>query len=241
MPESSHVLESLPAYALGSLAADEARLVAQHLNGCHICRTEMHAFQNVTDQLSLLIPKALPSARLKARLMDQIQSENPKRTVPSRSTDRRVSNRLLPVGAFASLFLIVVLAVSNLLLWQRINSPEFMTGPLGMRAVPLQNSDAAPNGSGFVIISSDGDNGVLVVDELPPLDADYEYQAWLVRDGQSSSGAVFAVDEDGYRGVRLTPLESLLVYSEINITIEPVGGSANPTGERVLSGPLFNP
>ena len=241
MSENFHVLESLPGYALGSLDEEDARLVTEHLTGCHICRTELGAFENVADQLPLVVPQAIPSDGLKLRLMRQVQDVNMNRTPQSISTDRRFSGRLLPVGVLTGLLLIVALAVSNILLWQKINHPEFIRGPLGMRAIPLQNSGAAPNASGFVVIGPDGENGVLVVDELPPLDANHEYQAWLVRDGQSSSGAVFSVDEHGYRGVRITALDSLLIYSEINITIEPAGGSGEPTGEWVLSGSLFNP
>lgn len=241
MSESFHVLESLAAYALGSLDEEDARLVTEHLTGCYLCRTELVAFQKVADQLPLVVPDMLPSDGVKIRLMKQAQGVNMNRTPQSTSAASLASGRLLPVGAFVGLLLIVVLAISNILLWQKINHAEFITGPLGMRAIPLQNSGAAPQASAFVVISSDGMNGVLVVDELPPLDVNHEYQAWLMRDGKSSSGAVFSVDEKGYRGVRITAQETLLVYSEINITIEPVGGSEEPTGERVLSGSLFNP
>jgi anti-sigma-K factor RskA len=82
---------------------------------------------------------------------------------------------------------------------------------------------------------------VLVVDQMPPLEAGHEYQLWLVQDGQSTSGAVFAVDESGYRGVRIAAAESLLEYASVRVTIEPAGGSAAPTGEQVLGGSLFNP
>jgi hypothetical protein len=239
MLESFHIFESLPGYALGSLDEEETRLVTEHLTGCHLCRTELEAFQRVADHLSLMVPEALPSTGLKPRLMKRIQGLNMKRQ--PLSSARRLSVRPLPIGAFVGLLLIVVLAVSNILLWQKIDHPELLTGPLGMRAIALQNSDAAPDASGFVVIGADGTNGVLVVDELPSLDAKHEYQAWLERDGKSTSGAVFSVDEYGYRGVRITSLESLLVYSEISVTIEPVGGSDGPTGEQVLKGSLFNP
>jgi anti-sigma-K factor RskA len=63
----------------------------------------------------------------------------------------------------------------------------------------------------------------------------------LERDGRSTSGAVFSVDEDGYRGVRITAPASLFLYSGISITVEPAGGSESPTGGQVLSGSLFNP
>lgn len=238
MQDDIHVLESLPAYALGSLDEIEARLVAEHLESCLMCRAELSEFQTVVDHLGLVVPNASPSADLKSRLMERVQGPSLRR---SQSTRWHFPQRLLPVAGIVSLLLIVVLAVSNLLLWQRMNTLEVLSGPLGMRAIALENTTAAPGASGFVIISSDGENGVLVVDELPVLEAEREYQLWLVRDQQVTSGAVFSVDEDGYRGMRIEAPQSLLTYSEVQVTIEPAGGSAVPVGEKVLGGSLFNP
>lgn len=236
--EDKHVLESLPAYALGSLDASEARLVDEHLAGCQICRSELHAFQDVAGQLALTAPQAVPSGELKSRLMERIQSLDLSQSNPERW---RFAKRLIPIGAIVSLVVIATLAVSNLLLWNRLDQLQVLSGPLGMRAIALQNTDAAPNASGFVVIGADGDNGVLVVDELPALDAQREYQLWLIRNGSSTSGAVFSVDESGYRGMRIEAPQTLLAYSSVRVTIEPTGGSAHPTGEQVLIGSLFNP
>ena len=139
------------------------------------------------------------------------------------------------------LVLIVVLLASNILLWQRLTQLEVLTGPLGMRAIVLQNTDVAPQASAFVIISSDGGNGVLVVDELPQLEAGREYQLWLVRGDEILSAAVFNVDESGYRGLRIEAPESLLAYSAVRVAVEPAGGNVQPAGEEVLAGSLFNP
>ena len=238
MMEEMHVLESLPAYALGSLDESEAKMVAQHLAGCHICRSELQAFQEVAGQIALTAPQAELAGDLKPRLMERIHGLNQARARPKKW---HFPERLVPLVAIASLVLIAILAVSNLFLWQRLDQLEVLAGPLGMRAVALQNTDAAPTASGFVIISADGENGVLVVDELPELDAQREYQLWLVRNGSNTSAAVFSVDESGYRGMRIESPQSLLVYSSVLVTIEPVGGSAEPHGEQVLAGSLFNP
>jgi anti-sigma-K factor RskA len=81
---------------------------------------------------------------------------------------------------------------------------------------------------------------VLVVDKLQPLAENQEYQVWLQRDSTEISGGTFAVDEDGYRGLRIVAPESLLTYTSVEVTIEPAGGSSNPTGPQVLNGSLFN-
>lgn len=243
MSDKTHVLELLPAYALECLDEAETRLVVEHLAGCHLCRTELRSFQDVTEQLALMVPEARPDSDLRARLQQRIQSLHETRPRSTHTQSKRQSffGSLMPVGAILGLVLMVVLLASNILLWQRLNHLEMLTGPLGMRAIALRNTDAAPQASAFVIISSDGENGVLVVDELSPLDADHEYQLWLVRGQESTSAAVFSVDESGYRGMRIEAPESLFAYSAVRVTIEPTGGSAQPAGEEVLHGSLFNP
>jgi anti-sigma-K factor RskA len=243
MTEETHVLELLPAYALDGLDEAEKRQVDEHLTGCYLCRTELRAYQDVTGQLAFLAPEALPSPDLQSRLVDRIQRVKLRRPFSSYqpSVSPPLFRRLMPVGAIMGLVLIVALALSNLLLWQRLNHLDVLAGPLGMRAVTLQNTQAAPQASAFVIISSDGDNGVLVVDELPELEAAREYQLWLVRGEETISGAVFSVDETGYRGLRIEAPDSLLNYSAVRVTVEPQGGSLQPEGVEVLNGSLFNP
>jgi hypothetical protein len=273
MIDETHVLELLPAYALECLDEAETRLVAEHLPGCHLCRTELRAFQEVAGQLAFIAPAALPSSDLRSRLQGRIQDLSSPRpqsirgqsirgqsirgqsirgqSIRGQSTRSQASRpqaqhqplfgRLGPVGAIMSLVLIVSLLASNILLWQRLNKLEVLSGPLGMRAITLQNTDVAPQASAFVIVSSDGEHGVLVVDELPQLESGREYQLWLVRGEENTSGAVFAVDETGYRGTRIEAPESLFHYSAVRVTIEPEGGSEQPEGEEVLNGSLFNP
>ena len=238
MTDETHVLELLPAYALDSLEEAETRLVAEHLTGCYLCRTELRAYQEVTGQLALIAPEASPAPELRSRLQEKLQSLSSTRSQPARQPLFRTFR---PVGALIGLVLVLVLLASNILLWQRLNNLEYLTGPLGMRAIVLQNTAAAPQASGFVIVSSDGEEGVLVVDELRSLSADQEYQLWLVRGEENTSVAVFTVDETGYRGMRIEAPQSLNTYSAVRVTIEPVGGSPEPMGEEVLHGSLFNP
>ncbi len=241
MPNDAHVLDLLPAYAIGSLDSDEASRVEQHLLSCLICRDESNAFQSVAEQLSFAAPIATPSPDLKDRLMQRVQAAHPHQRVPAQAFKRPWLERLLPVWGLASLCLIIALAGLNLFLWQRLDQSEPFMSPNGMRAVPLSPPDSVSRATGFVLISEDGDSGALVVDGLPPLDNGRQYQVWLLRNGQRTSGAVFSTDIKSYGGTRIRAPGSLLEYSAVDITIEPTGGSPQPTGAEVLGGPLFNP
>jgi len=240
MSDNTHVLDLLPAYVLGGLEADEASHVERHLLSCLICRTKANALQNVTEQLSFAVPTVTPPSDLKNRLMQRVQAARLQQMPPS-APGRSWQERFLPVWGIASLALIVILAAFNLALWQRFNQLEVVTAPGGMVAIPLSGTGEAPSATGFIIIGVDGRNGALVVDRLPPLDNGQQYQLWLVRDGRIISGAVFSTDEENYGGTRIEVSESLLEYSSVDVTIEPSGGSPQPTGAKVLGGPLFAP
>jgi anti-sigma-K factor RskA len=231
-----HVLDLLPAYALGSLEEAEAGRVGAHLAGCSRCQRELAGYQAVVEALGTAVPAADPPRDLKQRLMHRLHGLERARRAGLDPHPAR-----LPAWGFASLALILVLAVSNLLLWQRLSRADVLTGPEGMRAVALQGAQADSISSGIVIISADGQNGVLVVDELPQLPDGQQYQIWLFRDGQSTAGPLFSVDESGYRGVRILAPDSLLSYQSIQVTVEPAEGSPKPTGEVVLEGSLHNP
>ena len=242
----THVFDLLPAYAIGGLDSDEAHQVEEHLLGCLICRNESNAFQGVAEELTLAVPAAGPSPASRDRLMQRVHSVNSARPqgqepVSSAAPARPFWERLLPAWGLASLFLILALGTSSLFLWQRLTQLEFATAPGGMRAVPLNATDAAPDATGFVLISADGDDGALVVDGLPPLGESQQYQLWLIRDGQRTSGAVFSTDEKSYGGTRIRAPRPLIDYSTVGITIEPAGGSPEPTGQQVLAGTLPQP
>jgi anti-sigma-K factor RskA len=236
-----HVFDSLPAYALGSLDANEIGRVEEHLSSCWICRDESTSFQAVADELSFAAPPAAPSADLRERLMQRVPTARPRERLPEQASKRPWLERLLPAWGLASLCLLIGLAGSNLVLWQRLNQLPAGTTSLGMRAVPLSAPVAGSAATGFVLISADGEDGALIVDGLPPLEEGQEYQLWLIRDGERTSGAVFSTDENSYGGTRIRAPLSLLEYSAVGITIEPEGGSPEPTGTQVLGGPLFNP
>ena len=241
MQDDAHVLDLLPAYALGSLDEVETSLVAAHLAGCELCTKELASFQQVVEQLSLSAPDTPPAPELKRRLMEQISRQSAPGALREKPVRQPFMQRLFPVFGILGIILLLALSVTSLLLWQQLNRSEVLTGPRGMRAIALNNTDAAPQSSGIVIISADGQNGVLVVDEFQQLDPTLQYQAWLIKDGQTTRGPVFSVDESGYRGMRIEAPESLRSYSAILVTIEPAGGSASPTGQTVLSGSLHNP
>jgi anti-sigma-K factor RskA len=93
-----------------------------------------------------------------------------------------------------------------------------------------------PQAQGYLMVFDNENYGTLVVEDAPLLDAEHQYQLWLIRDGKRTSGGVFSVDQAGYGTLQVSanmPLES---FPTFGVTIEPTGGSPGPTGKKVLGG-----
>ena len=85
MFDETHVLDLLPAYALGILDADEADHVEEHLLSCWICRAEASTFQDTAEELSFAAPVAAPSPDLKDRLLQRVPSVRPQPRIPAQA------------------------------------------------------------------------------------------------------------------------------------------------------------
>jgi anti-sigma-K factor RskA len=235
-------IELLPAYALGSLDDDEVIQVAEHLDTCPACRAELLSYQAVADRLALAAPVAVPPPGLKQQILGQLQRPRLEPTTGPRQSWWQwivgLFQRAAPAWGLASLALIALLVLSNLWWWQRANPEGPLVTPGGMQVIAMAGTDAAPTAVGTLVISGDGEYGTLVVDSLPALDPDHQYQLWLIRDGQRTSGGVFSVNPEGYGALWISSPEPLSSYPAFGITIEPEGGSPGPTGDKVLGSSL---
>jgi len=246
MSDSDHksVLELIPAYALNSLDAEEEVIVRRHLPACDICSSELASFEVVVDNLVLAAADAETSPGLKEELIRQIHAERLSNTTVVASTSLSSDDRgwrqgingairnLLTGPRWRPLVLLFLfgLAVSNILLRQELNTPD----PNSWRWVRLTGSELAPEAGGIIYISEDGRNGTLIVDQLPQLRSGQQYQLWMIQNGQRSSGGVFSVDSDGYRGIQIQSTDPLQNFAAFGITAEPAGGSPGPTGDPIL-------
>jgi anti-sigma-K factor RskA len=236
-----NVSEMIPAYALDILDPSETRLVAEHLQTCTRCQDELRAYRQVVDDLPLAMAETEPPRHLKEGIMGQVRK--PKAVSESQIQTgwwENLKERLVfrtPAWGLVSLALILVLGASNLFLWSRLNRIEQTTSTT-LASVPLTSSESIPMATGMLVISQDGEHGTLIVDGLPVLDPSQQYQLWLIKDGQRTSGGVFSVDAEGYGSLWIESPRPLVSYQGVGITIEPAGGSPGPTGDRVLGGDL---
>jgi anti-sigma-K factor RskA len=237
MAPMEHPNELLPAYALDSLEREEATEVVRHLAACRLCQDELEVYKSVVHQLALAVPPAEPPPQLRQRLLDEVGGSRRGAVAVGRGTGRASWRR--PLAArwrwqAALLLLLIVLAVSNLFLWQQFNRLRQEAPPRPV--VSLSGTEVAPQASGVLVFTTDGRQATLIVEGMPSLAAEQQYQLWLIQNGQRSDGGVFSVDPAGYHTMPVVALRSMAEYTAFGVTIEPAGGSPGPTGPRVLGG-----
>jgi anti-sigma-K factor RskA len=71
---------------------------------------------------------------------------------------------------------------------------------------------------------------------LPELANDQTYQAWLIQpDGSRvSAGGFLPQEEESYTTQPIYSKQDLSTFVGVGVTIEPAGGSEQPTGPRIL-------
>lgn len=226
MSEDHPHKDLFPGFALGILEPEEARRVEEHLAGCAACRDDLAAFDEVTGHLSLSLPSADPPPGLEDRIM---------RRVNGASRVRRIVLRIPTWGAIAAL-LIVALGAGNVFQLARAGRPQTVAQAPGLNSIVLVGVDSGKGAYGTVVLDSQDNGGVLAIRGLPHLDQAYQYQLWLVRDGERRSGGVFSVNDEGYGNLLLAIPNDFKGFTTIGISVEPAGGSPAPTGARVARG-----
>ena len=73
---------------------------------------------------------------------------------------------------------------------------------------------------------------------LKPVPAGRAYQLWFIKDGQPVPSVTFKPEADGHAKVEQIPVPEGGTLSAAAITVEPEGGSAQPTSPIVMVGSL---
>jgi anti-sigma-K factor RskA len=232
------------AYAANALPAEERALFERHLRECADCAEEVRQLQEVTARLGAATAAA-PPAELRQRVMAQIAG-TPQMQPPLaiRADDRAGRRRsTLPrwlVAAAACLALALAgLGGYTINLYQNFQDSQqvaeqvtsVLTAPDAETATAT--SDSGPRGT--VVISRQQGQLVFLPADLAAVPEDRTYQVWLLGAGNPVSAGLLGRDDDPTRPV-VAPLRG--DPDAVGVTIEPAGGSIQPTMEPLLVVPL---
>jgi len=95
--------------------------------------------------------------------------------------------------------------------------------------------DEAPEANAKVVWDTKANQWAIYIFNLPPPPSDKQYQLWYVTKNAKISAWVFNTDEQGRTVLKLTlPTEALAGLAATAVTLEPKGGSPQPTGKFYL-------
>jgi anti-sigma-K factor RskA len=218
------------AYAVDALSPAEAEEFERHLEQCPACRDEVRELQEAAARMGASEAIRPPHA-LRARVLaaaDTHPQLPPKVTPIEAARSRRRLPRL--VGAAAA----VILAATGTFAVLQSRDPD---GP-PVAANPVSQVFDAPdahtatvttaNGGRLKVATSDGRGQMAVeTDGLPKLDG-RTYQMWAVHNGQATSVGTI----DDLEAGKVMPIPT--AGTKVAITIEPAGGSKQPTDEPII-------
>ncbi len=104
------------------------------------------------------------------------------------------------------------------------------------QAITIRGTEVQPQARGHLFQDAASQAAVLVVSDLPLLPADRTYQFWLIQAGVAVDAGIFQVNQDGRGLLTLPPSLAVSPFDAIGVSIEPLGGSAQPTGDIVMLG-----
>jgi len=95
--------------------------------------------------------------------------------------------------------------------------------------------DETPQANAKVLWDTKAQQWVIYIFDLPAPPSDKEYQLWYVTKNAKISAAVFRTDEQGRTVLKLTlPPDALAGLAATAVTLEPRGGSPQPSGKFYL-------
>ncbi|MFT4745771.1 MAG: anti-sigma-K factor RskA [Nitriliruptoraceae bacterium] len=229
MENNAHALAG--PYALDAIDDLERARFEVHLNQCPPCMIEVAEFLDTTALMAAVEEAAVPAA-LKASVMAEIDTV--RQVGPSRAMTRRPSPRFASVAAAVLAVAVVGLSVVTAGLRSEVAELE----DRAVVATVLSAQDALVLNVGFgdgalhVVASPSGGTGVLLVDGVAVAPTGMAYQLWLITtEGEAIAAGFLDVHSDG-TGDQLMEGDMSNIVA-IGITIEPAGGSQQPTSAPV--------
>ena len=105
--------------------------------------------------------------------------------------------------------------------------------------VLMDGLEVNPNGFGKVVWDKDNGQALLQVANIPAVPTAKEYQLWFVINNQPYSAGVFAVNDPSRDNFfKIQELNQSASQGAFAITLEPEGGSPQPTGDMYMLGAL---
>jgi anti-sigma-K factor RskA len=245
-----HVDDLIDLYALGALEPDEQGAVDEHLDTCGRCRLELAQAKELVGLLAWTPDQHNPPPQLRSKLMRRVQQlqrldgDEPRKWWHRILPDLRRPTTQVAFGlsmALAALLVFTSVRSSTLqreitALRSQVRDQQVIVDALrspATRLVSLTQDNGAAQAR--LLLDPGGQRAYLVTSALQRLPDNQTYQLWLI-DGQTPvSAGLFEVDEQGVGRAVVEGNRPLSDYQSIGISIEPDGGSSQPTNVVLIN------
>ncbi len=248
------------AYALGALPEDELRDFEEYLAVHPERRSEVDELNSIAALLAVSPADQEPPKRLRRSVMAMVNAEaagsrQERRRVSSPSSWRASLDRLrdafparIALGAAAAV--VVGLLSWNVLLQSEVQNLDGRNSELqaeiedarfdgsgGSEAVETRvlamQGEGEMSESDAEVMAFEGDRAILVAENMPSLPDDRTFQIWVIdEEGGAKPSGIFQPNGDPVAAVVKQPIEGA---ETIAVTVEPAGGSPQPTTDPMLS------
>lgn len=228
MVDQSHedVKAALGAYVLGSVPPEEVRSIRTHILACDECMAEADELAQAAESLSFTVDPVVPPPGFTRNVLELVAQERTGATTlaaPRRRWRPLVVLWYAAVVVFAAVMASVALDARE----DADSNRRLATALLG--ASEGFDLRGEPGVVAKVVAADRG--AVFVAKGLEELPSDRTYQLWFMKDDVPVSAGTFDVSE-GVAVLRTS--HSPGAFDGAAVTVEPSGGSSQPTTEPVI-------
>ena len=243
------------AYVLGALPEGERRSFEDYLAAHPERQAEIDELGAVAGLLAFSPQEQEPSQELRSRIMEVVDAEAEPRSLRHRSVTESIADYLsvrnLALGA--AVLLVIGLLSWNVMLQGQVQDLQGQVAESQNQVQKLQDEVAqdqqqvqqrqtiklegswADQGADAEVASIDKNQIILVARNMPSVPEDKTCQIWVIKGDVPKPSGLFQPDGN----MTATPVTNPITNADvIAVTVEPAGGSDQPTSDPVLSAKL---
>lgn len=224
------------AYVLNAVTETERADFERHLAECESCAEEVRELEATATRLGEAAAEKPPAA-VKAAVMARIGDVRQLPPIGDELAVRRKrwSTRILGMAATALLVVSVALGVVTAQSRQELDAGRqqvaAMSALLAADDARLVNGSTPDGLVGTVVVSRKRGEVMLLADKMPAAPEGKTYQVWLIG-GEKRSIGLLTPDNGRAALVAASAIQDAVA---IGVTVEPAGGSKQPTTEPVMA------
>ena len=246
-----HVDELIDLYALGALEPGEQAAVDEHLDDCPRCRAQLEEAKRLVMMFAWTPDQHDPPPALRGKVMQRISHLQRLQGKAQRSWwDRLALPQWLRSPQLGLQLSGALVLLAALLGWRiaglqseitslraQVAEQQTLVAVLyepDTRIVPLATANDPAVTHGYLLFDPERQQAVIKSTALAALPQDQTYQLWLIDGNQPESVGLLSTGPDGHGTAEVMAQRPLSQYQAFGISIEPAGGSNQPTTTPIV-------